>query len=370
LLSSQAAERDFARRKTLMQRRPLIAAIFLLFGLPICHHLYFVETLSHLSLSFVVYFVSGVVAALSTRMGTRRVVTVIGHFAPLVSVFIQGSDVFDLLVIVLIIFAFFGVGWIPMVFSEADHQTPNWQVITPGYYKTNYCGQWLLGLSGVRRLLRLPLAYLGTRTRSKQPAPGRWMPRTWADLECSKRDLSERFWHAIARPRQDFEALGFTELGFKKNRESLNPVIRDNGGVNYIDANRRYFGQLSYVRAYQPAPINAERVKITIVFVAVFQRRWLAYTNGDSLSDVVPDYALVGVPSDDVTTIYRQFSEHLARLTEPPRHFPDDGSLQKWFDSNHLQFFEDEVRARLLIKMTDAEVADARRKLPPPLPNS
>jgi hypothetical protein len=85
---------------------------------------------------------------------------------------------------------------------------------------------------------------------------------------------------------------------------------------------------------------------------------------------VVPGYGVAGIPSDDVTSIHSPFKEHLARIAEPPRHFPDDGSLQKWFDSNQLEFFENQVRARRLIKMTGAEVEMARRKLQPPLPNS
>ena len=43
-------------------------------------------------------------------MGTRRVVAVIGHSAPLVSMLIQGSGFFDILPIALISFTLFVVG--------------------------------------------------------------------------------------------------------------------------------------------------------------------------------------------------------------------------------------------------------------------
>ena len=85
---------------------------------------------------------------------------------------------------------------------------------TPGYYKTSYRALSWRGLVRARGLLRLPLAYL--ITRFKQPAPGGWMPQTWADLECSKQDLSERFWQATARPREDFASLGSPSLALKR----------------------------------------------------------------------------------------------------------------------------------------------------------
>ena len=237
----------------------------------------------------------------------------------------------------------------------------------PGFYKTSYSAISWRGLARVRGLLRLPLVYL--ITRFKQPDPGNWMPQMWADLECSKQDLSARFWEATVRHRQDFARLGFSELGLKKNRKSLNPVLRDNGGVNYLDKSRLHFGQLIYAKAYAAAPINAERESITFAFTAVFQCQNLSYTNSKGLFEVVPRYEVVRVPSGDVHSIYSKFKEHLARLAEPPRHFPDDDSLRSWFDANQREVFEHRVRTGLFIKMTDAEVEAARRKLPPPLPN-
>ena len=89
------------------------------------------------------------------------------------------------------------------------------------------------------------------------------MPTLWKDLECTQVDLSERFWLATARHRQDFAALGFIEMGLKKVKDFLNPVIRDNGGINYLDASRRYFAQLAYNRAYLATPIPTERENIS-----------------------------------------------------------------------------------------------------------
>ena len=160
----------------------------------------------------------------------------------------------------------------------------------------------------------------------------------------------------------------FAELGLKKTRRSLNPVIRDNGSVNYLDQSRCHYGQIIYARAYTSAPINAERENISISFTAVFQEQCLNYTNSKGLFDVVPGYEVVRIPSGDVSVIYNAFKGHLARTAESPRHFPNDDSLRLWFDSNQIKVFEYRVRTGLFIKMTDEEVAAARRKFPPPLP--
>jgi hypothetical protein len=107
---------------------------------------------------------------------------------------------------------------------------------TPGFYKTNPRALSVRGVARMTSLFRLPMAYLITRFQTATPA-GR-MPTMWQDLECTKQDLSERFWQATARQRQDFASLGFIELGLKKAKEFLNPLIRDRGGINYLDATR------------------------------------------------------------------------------------------------------------------------------------
>jgi hypothetical protein len=238
---------------------------------------------------------------------------------------------------------------------------------TPGYYKTNPRALSVRGLTRKWGLLAFPLTYL--ITRFKKASPGGWMPMLWKDLECTKQDLSDRFWQATARQRKDFTALGFTELGFKSVKKGfLNPLIRDNGGANYLDASRRHFGQLIYNRAFYPQPISAEREIITIAFTAVVDRVVLACTNNRSPLDSLPGSEVLRVQSDAVVRIYQAFTEHLARRAEPPQHFPDDASLHSWFDDNAVEVFEYRVRTGLFIKMTDEEVAAARRKFPPPLP--
>jgi hypothetical protein len=238
---------------------------------------------------------------------------------------------------------------------------------TAGYYKANPRALSLRGLARMRGPLALPLALL--ITRFKKPAPAGWMPALWKDLECRKEDLCERFWRATARHREDFATLGFFELGLKKVKDFLDPVIRDNGGINYLHTSRAYFAQLVYNRAYVSAPIPTERERISIAFTAVFKQQVISYTNSRNPFDSIPRYETVRLPSKDVPSLYRRFTEHLKRRAETPDHFPDDDSVRRWFDSSQLEVFEHRVRIGLFIKMTDAEVEAARRKLPPPLPN-
>ena len=123
---------------------------------------------------------------------------------------------------------------------------------TPGYYKVNYRA---LSLTGVARMwgpLRLPLAFF--ITRFKQPTATAWMPTLWTGLECTKQDLSARFWQTTLRHREEFERLGFTEFGLKRVKQILSPFHRDNGGVNYLDVSGCHFGQLVCKRIHVPTP--------------------------------------------------------------------------------------------------------------------
>jgi hypothetical protein len=236
----------------------------------------------------------------------------------------------------------------------------------PGYYKTNPRALSLRGVARKWGLLRLPLTYL--ITRFKRSSPGGWMPMLWKDLECRKEDLSDQFWQATARHRQDFAALGFAELGYKKVKDFLNPLIRDNGGINYLDGSRRYFAQLIYNKVFAPAPISAEREHIMIAFTAVFGGQLFSCTNNNSPFEAMPQHEVVRVKSDEVRIISRTFTERLASRAETPQQFADEASLRAWFDANQIAVFEYRVRTGLFVKMTDAEVEAARRKLPLRLP--
>jgi len=236
----------------------------------------------------------------------------------------------------------------------------------PGYYKVNYRGLSLAEVARMRGPFRLPLTYL--ITRFKKPTPSAWMPTTWADLECEKPDLSERFWQATVRHRGEFARLGFTELGLKNLKRVLNPGHRDDGGINYLDASRCHFGQLIYNRAHVPAPVDVERETITISFTAVFEQGLLSYTNNKPSFDSLPQHEVVRIASNDVTSMYQSFLLRLTQLHEAPRRFLNDDSLRRWFDSNQLETFEARVRKGLFVRMSEDEVEAAKRKLPPPLP--
>jgi len=220
----------------------------------------------------------------------------------------------------------------------------------------------------MRGVLRAPLAYL--ITRCKRPTATAWMPQTWADLECREQELSERFFQAISPHREAFQRLGFTELGFKKLKRVLNPNHRDDGGINYLDNTRCHFGQLIYNRSHVPPPVSTEREQVVIAFTAVFERGTLSFTNNTKTPlGSVPHHDVVRILSCDEAVIYQRFVEHLKCYNEQPRCFPNLQSLQNWFDANATEVFEYRVRRGLFIRMSDDEVAAARRKLPPPLPN-
>lgn len=242
--------------------------------------------------------------------------------------------------------------------SKRRRDTP--AMAAPGYYKTNYRAlrfRELVRMYGWRRAFK---AYW--TSRFLPPTPGAWMPGLWATTECKREDLSEEFWLATKPHRKDFEELGFSECRFSKS-DSLNALKRDSGAVNYLDSTRRYFGILLYVRNFGRTK-RQEINEIIIAFTAVFEKGSFSCTNTRKTFDGAGDGGeVIRLDSYDVKFIYQQFLLGLGKRKKMPREFPDLESLRQWFDARQLKAFEDRVRRRLFIPMTEHEVATAKARL-------
>jgi hypothetical protein len=241
-------------------------------------------------------------------------------------------------------------------------------VSPPGFYKPNPRVLSVRELIRFRGLLRFPLAFFTTRTKSK-PGDGVWMPSLWADIACTRQELTERFWQITEPQRHAFEKLGFQECGLAKAKPhlNLNPHIQDNGKITYLDSSRSHIGQIVYIKIHVAPPIDRDRERVNIGITAVFAGGTVTYRNNNKHTDPVPAHEVFTVGSDDPGVIYARFLPHLVRRKEPPQVFPDDGSLHRWVDDEQMKRFERLVQRGLFIRMTDEEVAEARRKLPPPL---
>lgn len=194
--------------------------------------------------------------------------------------------------------------------------------------------------------------------------PAGWMPGLWAELECSEHELSEDFQRATATYREQFKKLGFTEQGFKKLKLVLNPNSRDRGGINYLDSTRGHFGQLIYTKAFVPSQ-EKEMVGVVIAFTAVFANEVFSCTNNPgSTFNNIPTNKVIRIKSNDVAVIYRAFVDELKKRAEQPRPFDNLDALKAWFDSNALEVFEDNVRRGIWVRMSDYEVAVAKRDIP------
>src|SRR6185295_5683565 len=95
----------------------------------------------------------------------------------------------------------------------------------PGYYTTNYRALRIRELVRMHGFLRFPFVYFAFRYM--QPGHPAWMPGLWADNECKKEALSERFWRITESYQQEFRRLGFNEIGFSKLTHHLNPTFGD-----------------------------------------------------------------------------------------------------------------------------------------------
>lgn len=193
-----------------------------------------------------------------------------------------------------------------------------------------------------------------------RPAGGTWLPSLWAQIECRREDLSEEFWLATKPHRKDFEELGFTQCRLAKGK-SLNPRLRDSGLVGYLDPTRRYVGHLHYIKVLHTA--DRHENEIHIKFTAMCENGSLSFTNNKKSFDPFDESDVTYVDSFDVKSIYQQFLERVRQRKDPPRQFPDLESLRQWFDARQVRIFEERVRRRLYLPMTDTEVAAAQARL-------
>jgi hypothetical protein len=240
----------------------------------------------------------------------------------------------------------------------------------PGYYKTNYRAlrfREMLRMYGWRRA---PWKYLVSRRM--RPSGVAWFPGLWSETECPREDLSAAFWNSTTHHRKKFEQLGFTEIGFQNNRISLNPIIRESGGIRYWNSDHTCFGQLIYHRIYRPTK-RAETIQIIIAFTAIFDDGTsLSCTNNKISFDPRAKSEVTRLNSTDALFIHEQFQQKLRHRNQPPRSFADVEPLRQWYDQRQQKAFEERVNRRLFLPMTEQEIAIARAKfegkVPPPIP--
>ncbi|HXA45416.1 MAG TPA: hypothetical protein VNZ25_07925, partial [Candidatus Angelobacter sp.] len=236
----------------------------------------------------------------------------------------------------------------------------------PGYYQTNYRA---LRFREIVRMVGFPKAFTTYLvTRFKRPTNGIWMPGLWRNLECRQEDLSEYIWQGTKPHRADLEKLGFAVCRYAKLTRNLNPNHRDSGGIIYLDSSRRFIAHLHYLRLYVPAK-RSIRNTIIIAFTAVFEQGCLSFTNSKNRFDPPDRDQVIRLDSYDAGFIYQQFLSHVQRRQDQPREFPTLESLRCWFDDHQVSRFEERVRRRLFLPMTEKQVAEAMRRLeePPPL---
>jgi len=237
----------------------------------------------------------------------------------------------------------------------------------PGYYKTNpralrFCEAGRMG----GNVLAYPFCYIVTRFMAPQGAL--WMPDLWAESACPKEELSRRFWEFTTPHRLELNRLGFQELEFSRIKRNLDPNGRDNGGITYLDATRSHTCLLAYLHLSTPGPVVRNVEKAVVAFSAALPSGALSVTNNRASFDAGPGQRTVRVVTENLQVLYDALLKEIRAAGETPAVFPDKASVERWFDENQLIAFEDRARRGLYVRMSDAEVEMARRKLPPPVP--
>jgi hypothetical protein len=198
------------------------------------------------------------------------------------------------------------------------------------------------------------------------------MPQLWADLECDQRALSEQFWQRTTKYREAIEKLGFVGCGFSmlKNEFNLNRLVLDNGKITYIHKNNTHIALIVYHKTRIPEPVNKDKEETVVAFTTAFPIGSLSCSNARGGFEPNPDEKVVRIHTDDVVALYETFLNALKRKSEQPLAFSTPRQMQQLFDERVIKRFENRVKRGLFVKMTDLEIEQARRRMPPPLPKA
>lgn len=232
-------------------------------------------------------------------------------------------------------------------------------MIKPGYYKTIYRALRMREMIRWYGWYRGPLAWLKTRFRPPSSS-GLWMPGLWAENECKPEALSREFCEITKSQRADFDKLGFVQCRVAKHSRirTLDPDFHDSGSIFYLDPTHCYLGALAYSRRYDSTQ-NREFNRLVITFTAVFEKDSLSCTNHRLAFDSPRVQRVIRLKSYEVPVIYQRFQEELRQRPDKPRPFPNTESLREWFDARQIEDFDDRVRRRLFIPMTEPEIKAA-----------
>ncbi len=108
---------------------------------------------------------------------------------------------------------------------------------------------------------------------------------------------------------------------------------------------------------------GSEINKVVIAFTAVFEDGTVSCTNNKNAFDEMANQEVIRIISNDVNNINLEFLDRLGKRKDFPREFQDLESLRQWFDARQITEFEERVRRKLFIPMTDEEVSAAKKRI-------
>lgn len=233
----------------------------------------------------------------------------------------------------------------------------------PGFYKSNYRALSIRELVRWRGVLKLPLAFILTRFVMR-PTGGVWMPSLSADLECTIEELPPQFLARTESQRTAIESLGFVPCFYAKLRRNINARMLETGSVTYLHSGGSYMGIIISGTVQTPPPVNRIKEYVHVVFTAVIDDKVESFSNATQRFDLSVEGRSTFVNSNDVGVIYQRFVHCIASRRPATRVFTGCEDLREWLDEMRLKGFEAKVKRGLFVRMTDAEVEQARLRMP------
>jgi hypothetical protein len=139
----------------------------------------------------------------------------------------------------------------------------------------------------------------------------------------------------------------------------------DNGSVFFLDESCQVIGLVTY-SLIRRAGKDTTQATLGIALQVAMRRGTFAITNNlRDLFESPPNHHVLRVETNELSVLRAKLWERLQTIPEMPAVFANTEAMKSWLDDMQRETFEFRVRTGRFARMTEYEVEQAVRQLPP-----
>ncbi len=241
----------------------------------------------------------------------------------------------------------------------------------PGYYASDIrrlsFGEFRrLGQGGI---LGAVLFYLFRSFLTVEFNEGQWLPQKWNELVVDPEELTQNCLEKLLPQISSLERQGFHLVAYHKLTKHLYPLSVDNGGAFLIHSDGDYCASVVWTRNRLMFPHMGEtKLLITCIYTSCVSGKVVTVGDSDKILDPTPPREVVFMCGASVKTMWERIQQirfHLDSIGEESLKIRNVADLERCSNYQEARTWNERVHVRkLMVKMTDAQVEAARRRMP------